>query len=169
MMSEAMREEYTIDGIVHRHRPLVYGQFLALAPLLSSVKIDGGMSVSDFILAVGKKVPELLAIALVPDGMSVKEACRTAFSHNRAELIQWGMSPPDVIEVLEDFFECNRLSSMSKKMTGMLEGLKSFMASRLGSLIPMSAPSMSSPEETSPDESTSSGESKPESSACGSE
>lgn len=147
-----MEKRYEIGGVTYVQRPVVFGQLRKLAPLISGIVAGMEPRATGLMAALGGKLPEALAIVLIEDGADVREAMEEERRKERASVFEWTVDSIIALEVVSDFFECNRASLLSEKLGSLTK--------QLVSLTETSKPSSSpSPEETSPAGTESSGES----------
>lgn len=143
-------KHYSIGGREYVQRRIVLGQLQLLLPLIGSVEITQG-TVPELIGLIGEGLPRAMAVVLLEEGSGVREACKPEALQDRTEALQWDMTPEIAVEVAEDFFECNRASSLFEKISSKLQSL----------VIPTEDPSISSPSSTPPARETSRDESTP--------
>jgi hypothetical protein len=108
-------KQYDFGGKVYEQRPIVLGQLRLLIPIISTLDLQQGESaVVDLVRALGDNLHRVMAIVLIEPSLRVREAMQQ-LDERQAEL-EWSMHPESCIEVLEDFFECNRVSSLFEKI-----------------------------------------------------
>lgn len=128
---------YQINGKPYTQRPLVLGQSRQLLDLLSGVRITD-LSAAGLIESVGDKLPEVLAVVLIPEGCQrIKDRDLAAIA---ADVEEAGLSV--VLDVVTDFFGCNQLSLLLGRLGNLIEQLTAATGSN--------ALYASSPMETSP-------------------
>lgn len=118
-----MEKRYEIGGKTYIQRPIVLGQFAELAPMLSGLTISTQDS-AKLIADLGSNLPRVMAVVLVEEGKSLPEAFRSEAIQARANHLAWNVQPEQVIEVVEDFFECTPVSSISTRLGAMMQKLK---------------------------------------------
>jgi hypothetical protein len=137
--------KYEIGGTAYVQRPLVLGQVLLLAGLLKHLPIVQDMGVQAIIASLGLKLPDALAIVLIPqDGKAIDKID----DDKRFELateISFSIDPETVAKVIEDFFDCNPIASLLERFAGMTEKLS-------GKIKTMKEPGSSKPSSSSPAE-----------------
>lgn len=104
--------KYTIGNKVYFQKPLVIGQVSQLLNLLKDVKIPSEINVLTLITLLGDKLSKAIAIILIEPDKPLK-------SKNVDELvteIEFELSPEMAIKIVEDFFDCNPISSLLEKM-----------------------------------------------------
>jgi hypothetical protein len=146
-----MEKRYEIGGNTYVQRPVVLGQLRKLAPLVNGIVASMEPSATGLLAALGGKMPSALAIVLIEDGADVREVMEEERCKERASFFEWTVDSIIAIEVVSDFFECNRASLLSEKLGSLTKYLVSLIPSK-----PSSSPL---PEETSSVGTQSSGES----------
>jgi len=159
--------KYQIGNKTYLQRPVVMGQLGLLLPLLESVHItETGMQAGNILAALGRNLPRALAVVLIEDGTSVREAMHDLDA--RTEEMQWAMSPETALEVIEDFFDCNPISSIAQRITGAAERVRERTQTQAGNRS-LRDGSTSSAVETSPGGTQSSGDAAPKTGSGGCE
>ena len=151
---------YTIGDKNYTQRPLVLGQINQLVALTRGVIFPKDANVTVLISLLGNRLPKALAIVLLEDKPTVPADCKD-FNYLRdrdiqalSDEIEFTVSPETSMQVVEDFFDCNPIASLSEKFAGLGEKILKFKKTEKAS----SPPSVSSsPEETSQKETPSSG------------
>lgn len=161
-----MEKQYQIGGKTFVQKPVVLGQFRLLTPIVSGIAIGADATAAGLVAVLGERLPEALAIVLVEDGANVREAMKDASRAERSAEIEWTIDPETAVEVISDFFECNPISSLSEKITGMAGKLTDQLKPKK-TVMELNPSSSLSPEATSPEETGSSGEQKSESQSGG--
>jgi hypothetical protein len=146
------QKKYEIGGTVYVQRPLVLGQIRQLSDVLGGVTLPGDATPAGVLLAVSERLPMALAVVLTPEGVSLRSKELKAL----AEEIEFSISSEQIVEVVEDFFDCNPVASVLQKLAGAMGAVagKTIPTAGAGSTI-LSAPS---PEEISPGETKSCGD-----------
>jgi hypothetical protein len=145
------RKEYCFGGKNYEQLPIVLGQLRILEPIISSLKFSPGENaVADLVASLGSNLHRVMAILLVEKGVSVREAMQNI--DIRQSDLEWSMFPADCIEVLEDFFECSRISSLFERIREAVQ-----KAQNQAMTTSSSEPSFVSPVEISPGETASNG------------
>lgn len=136
--------EYVFNGTTYIQRPLVLGQVRQLVNLLegTSFRRDGG--VQAIIDALGDKIGHALAIVLTEKGKSPRDKDLD----NLAGELEYDMTPEDLLQVIDDFFCLNPVSSLFERMTATMQNVTGAFGTVTGSTS-LSSPS---PPETSPGE-----------------
>lgn len=121
---------YEVNGIVYEHRPQVLGQLKQLEGLVKGISVSGDYGPAALIAALGDKAPSALAIILTEKGKSPEGKALDAL----AKEMEWSMSLEQTMEIADDFFSINPLSSAFAKIVGMMENFTSqILAGRTGS------------------------------------
>lgn len=142
---------YDIDGRRYEQKKMTWGQTLLVIGILRGADLRPGGGIFGVIEALGPKLPELLAVALVPAGQSPERT-----PDQLAELRQALEANPEVMfEALSDFFDCNPVVSLAEKMAGTIQTIAAVLHPT--SPPPSRVPSASSPTATSPSAAPSSG------------
>ncbi len=114
---------YQIGNKTYIQRPIVMGQLGLLLPLLESVRItESGLQPGAVLAALGRNLPRALAVVLIEDDLSVREAMNDLDA--RTDEMQWAVSPETALEVIEDFFDCNPISSIARRIREVSERIK---------------------------------------------
>jgi len=115
--SDMQEKTYEINGKTYVHRPQVLGQLKQLEELLKGTNIPAGAGAMGIVEALGDKVPIALAIILTEQGKSPQDKDLEALA---AEML-WGVDLAQTMEIVDDFFSINPLSSAFAKVVGMME------------------------------------------------
>jgi len=127
IMEEEKKEfKYTIGDKVYFQRKLVLGQVNQLINLTKGLSFPEETTVMSLVSALGEKVTDAVAIVLIP--ADVSHLKQKSLDKVRYDL-ESDMYPEQALEVVEDFFDCNQISSLlnrvgevvknvSEKMTG---------------------------------------------------
>lgn len=110
--------EYIIGGKKYIQRPLVIGQLKQLARLLKNVVISPDAGPANIVEAIGDKLPEAIAIVLIPEGVNVKDK-------NIEEMVrelEFQVDIETAVKIVEDFFDCNQVSLLWKRLQNALKG-----------------------------------------------
>ena len=113
-----MDKKYLIGETTFIQRPIVLGQLKLLLAALEGVSLHGSTAL-EVLQSLGGKLPAVLSTILVEEGSGVREAMDRL--EERAERIEWHATPEICLEVVEDFFACNPVSSVSEKLGSMLD------------------------------------------------
>jgi hypothetical protein len=152
---ESMPEQfkYEIGGKKYIQRALVWGQIRQLKSIFQDIAIPATFQPSMIMgLLNDDNILKSVAVVLIPDGVNPKDKDLEAL----ASELEFGLTPEIVMQVVEDFFDCNPIVSLSEKLGGMLKNLKEKILSQTKT--PSSPPVSSSPEGTSPNGTESSGD-----------
>lgn len=145
-MSEQQNTErgYQIGGRAFTQRPLVWGQVKQLNTLIRELQLpSGGVTVPILIEALGEKVPTVVAVLLTEEGQSLKSKDVAAL----AEFLDFEITFEQTVQVVEDFFTINPITSVLEKFGTVLDHLNK----KAKMITPASIESsQSSAEETSP-------------------
>ena len=136
---------YEVGGQKFSQKALVLGQISQLLDVLKGLRLPTDMSPIGLVAALGDRLPKALAIALNPDGVAIKDKDLDAI----AEQVSFEMDADLAIKVVDDFFDCNPLSSTLDRLTELIKRRRGGIGSN-GS-------ASSSQKETSPNEMPSSG------------
>ena len=108
---------YKIGETTYTQKPLVLGQYRLLMNLLKGINIPSDFDIIPLVTALGDKLSQAIAIVLNPIGIPLKDK-------NIEELtteIEFEIDPDTVFTVVTDFFVCNDLPSLLKKMNKVIE------------------------------------------------
>jgi hypothetical protein len=136
---------YEIGGNKFTQKALVLGQISQLLEVLKGLALPADMSPLGLVAALGGRLPKALAVVLNPDGVAIKDKDLAVLG----EHIAFEMEADLAIRVIDDFFDCNPLSSTLARLTDLVKR-------RSGGNGSISSAS-SSLKETSPAETQSSG------------
>ncbi len=142
-------KEYTIGGRIFIQKALTPGQWKQIIPLLFQIKLPENLDALSMVFLLGNYIHRALAIVLREKGQKLKDKdldSLTEFMEEEADALT-------TLEVVEDFFGCNPMTSISKGLSRLQESLKNLTTGPNGSTN-LSSPS---PAETSPSETKSSG------------
>lgn len=143
--------EYDIDGRAFVQRPLVLGQVQQLLRALDGMTVPENLSLASLLDSLGGRLYSALAIVITEKGCSPRDKN----IEELADKLEWSAGMDTVMEILDDFFTMNPVSSLLGKAGKMIGGLnRTILALGTGS----TRPSSSSPEETSPAGTLSSGD-----------
>jgi len=145
-----MEKHYEIGGKKYIQRTLVLGQIKQAREVLSGIVMPSNLTVQDILMALEDRLPLALAIVLTPEG----ESPRGKNIQSLAEELEFAIEPEQAVEVIEDFFICNPVASVSERLLGMVKKVREMVAKKTGS----TSSASSLPEETSPEETPSSGD-----------
>lgn len=108
--------EYEINGKKYYQKPLVLGQVGQLTELLNEISLPSNLSITGLIIAFGNRLAKALSIVLIPEGKALKEK-------NLSEIEdEFGTTATIEIafKVIEDFLDCNQLSFVFGRITGLM-------------------------------------------------
>lgn len=140
---------YEIGGKTYIQAPLVLGQFQQLMKLLEGVVFSGELTPLSLMRIIGDKLPQAMAIVLTPENIKLKDKD----IHALASELAFEIPPEIVLQVIEDFFDCNPIPSLLERIGTMAEKISHAMI-KTGSM----NSSASSREEISRKETVSSGD-----------
>lgn len=151
-----MEFQYTIAGKNYTQKPLVFGQLRQLEAVVSGLGLSADMNINDLVrkLISGGALGKAIAIVLTPEGIKLKDKKIDAL----IEEIEFDLELDTTVKVIEDFFTCNPIHSLTEKIGQAGERIKAKAAEQMKSTTP-TALSPSLPQETSPRETTSCGDS----------
>jgi hypothetical protein len=110
--------KYEINGKKYIQKPLVIGQIKQIAGLLDDFQMKETPSTMDFISALGDKLPNFFAIILVEEGKSPKDKDLNLMAKDLEQC-----SLETAIKVIDDFFSCNPLSLVFRKVADWTKAL----------------------------------------------
>lgn len=93
---------------------------MQLLDLLKGVSIPKGASILTIINSLGDRLPNALAIVLIPEEISLKDKDIDKL----AKEIKFNISPEITMTVIEDFFDCNPIASLLERFSGLIVNLK---------------------------------------------
>jgi len=118
MEQEKVEFKYTIGERVFKQSQLVLGQIQQLQNLIKDVIIPEDVTVSQIIGILGDKLPLAIAIVLrEANGAPLKDKDYVALSNE----ISFDMTVEQTVEIIENFFDCNQISSLLKRVQGLGE------------------------------------------------
>jgi hypothetical protein len=105
---------YEISGKKYIQKPLVIGQFRQLFNLIKNTSIPYSSidNASSLIALFGDNIHTLIAIVITEEGVKPKDKNVETL----AEELEFELSPEDSFKVVEDFFDCNDLPYLLKKI-----------------------------------------------------
>jgi len=146
--------KYTIGDKTFIQKKLVMGQIDQLMTEVREIKFPARFTANEIKEALGDRLYTGLAIILVEEGKSPRREIEEI--QKFANELYWAMDPETIIGVIEDFFDCNPIASISERLSGAM----SKVTAKLGH--GTRKPASSSPGETSPSETKSSGDIPPQ-------
>jgi hypothetical protein len=110
--------EYEIGGRLFIQRPLVLGQLRQLTEEMKGLVIEPGteLSLQNIIGIFGEKISRGIAIVLTPKDFKLKDKDVDTLT----EELEYEMDIETTFKVVEDFFDCNPLSSLLNKFTSLM-------------------------------------------------
>lgn len=118
-----MEKKYQIGGTTYIQRPLVLGQMKQIREVIGGMVIPATFTPAEIIQLLEDRLPLALAVVLTPEGFSPKGKDLVAI----AEQIDFAIELETAMEVVEDFFICNPVVSLSKKLAGITDALLGMM------------------------------------------
>lgn len=153
-----MEKTYDLRGRKYVQRPLVLGQIQEFLPLIEKVKFSKGADALTIAKSLGGDLGRALAIVLLEEGKDEPEPekIRAAMERldERSKEIPYFIEAEQTLEVIEDFFACNRASSILERLGKMMKEISASLKVKSSTLKKFSG---TSPAETSPEEKKSSG------------
>jgi len=126
-------KKYEIGGQIFTQRRLVWGQVKQLIGEVEGIELPSSPSPRDILTIFEAKIPRLVGIVLIPEGQTAKNKN----IDEMLELFEWELGVDQIMEIIEDFFECNPIPSwlekMGKGMEKMTEGVEKFSEKGIGS------------------------------------
>ena len=118
-----MEFKYEIGGRVLYQKPLVLGQVKQLIFILKGLVLPYSLTVAGIVMALGDKAPQALAILLNEENVSLKDKKVEEIQ----DLIEENLDIEQTIKVIEDFFDCNPIASISEAMIGLTNKVQTTM------------------------------------------
>lgn len=144
-------KEYNFNGMTYVQRPLVIGQVRQLAGILDGIRIPRGAGIPEVVEALGDKIMTAVAIVLTEKGKSPRDKDLAAMAGE----MDFVLTPEDLIQVIDDFFLLNPISSLLERIGTMTEGMNTSIGD-LAKLLTTSSSRL--PPETLPDGTPSNGD-----------
>lgn len=110
---------YNFNGKVYIQKPLVLGQMRQLSSLLQGTNLAGKKTVAELVELIGSELPKALAIVLTEEGKNIKDKDLNKI----AEELEYSITLTDAVEVAEDFFGFNQVTSVSEKIQNLFGGM----------------------------------------------
>lgn len=111
--------EYTIEGKIYTQSAMVLGQWRQLLNILKDVPVPADASAGQLAVILGDRLPAAFAVVLNPEGVSLRDKDLRAI----ADDLEFSLSTETAIQVIEDFFVCNPLSSLLERIGGVAGNL----------------------------------------------
>lgn len=149
---------YDIGGKTYVQRPLVLGQvrqLMAEISPLGGINPEAGRAEVITALIQCSQLERVLAVVLSPEG----EDLRTKDIDALAREVEFGITPETIVQVVEDFFDCNPTASLLQKLIGVIVKVRQLMPGLETIQTGSNPSSVSSPTEISREETPSSGDS----------
>lgn len=146
-----MQKEYDIDGRAFVQRPLVLGQLQQLLRVLNGIAVPEQLTLATLLDALGGRLYTAIAVAITEKDCSPRDK---NIEELAAEL-EWKLDADTLLEIVDDFFALNPISSLLEKIGKLIGGLNRNLAA-LG--IGSTKRSSSSPAGSSPAGTASSGD-----------
>ncbi len=147
------RKEYEIGGKKYFQKELVWGQVRQLKNLIPpTIALPKNFQLPTIMALLGENMHKIIAVLLIPEGGNPKDKDVEALAAD----LEFEISPEMVMKVVEDFFDCNPIVSLSEKLGGMIKTITEKIKSQ--ATTPSTPSVSSSPEGTSPKETKSSGD-----------
>jgi hypothetical protein len=121
--SKRPRHSYAIGGRTYVQTPLVLGQFQQLFDLLEETMLPLNAGAIGMITALGSKLSSALAIVLTEEGKTPQDKDLAAL----AEKIKYAITAEMAVEIVDDFFICNPLPLILKKIAGLMSAIGGMM------------------------------------------
>jgi hypothetical protein len=144
--------EYEIGGRKFVQKALVLGQVKLLITTIKGVTLPRDATPASLVIALGDKVSDVLAIVLSEEGIPLKNKKL----RDVQDLIEEHLSIEQSIGMVEDFFDCNPIASISEAMIGLAKKVEQVMTAKV-SKEPSTESASPLVEETLPSETISSG------------
>lgn len=144
--------EYEIGGRKFVQKALVLGQVKLLITTIKGVTLPRDATPASLVIALGDKVSDVLAIVLSEEGVLLKNKKLKDVQ----DLIEQHLSIEQSIRMVEDFFDCNPIASISEAMIGLAKKVEQVMTAKV-SKEPSTESALPLAEETLPSEMISSG------------
>ena len=145
--------EYEIGGRKFVQKALVLGQVKLLINTIKGVTLPRDATPASLVIALGDKVSDVLAIVLSEEGIPLKNKKL----RDVQDLIEEHLSIEQSIGMVEDFFDCNPIASISEAMIGLAKKVEQVMTAKV-SKEPSTVSVSPLAEETLPSETISSGD-----------
>jgi hypothetical protein len=148
--------EYEIGGRKFVQKSLVLGQVKQLISVIRGVVLPQVVSSATLVIALGDRVPEALAVVLSEENVPLKKKNMRELQ----ELLEENLSIEQSIGMIEDFFDCNPIASISGALVGLAKKVETAMMNRSAPETSLTDSALPSQEVISPSETISSGDSQ---------
>ncbi len=114
-----MDKKYEIGEKIFIQKHLVWGQAKQLIAEIEGVELPASYTVNDILKLFEAKLPKLISIVLIPEG----ETARSKKNEEMQEFFEWELRLEQIVEIIEDFFDCNPIPSWLEKMGNRMSGM----------------------------------------------
>jgi len=125
-------KKYVIGEKTFIQRRLVWGQVKQLIKEIEGVELPSSPTPRDILTVFEAKLPRLVGIMLIPEGQTAK----SKNIDEMIELFEWELGVDQIMEIIEDFFDCNPiplwLEKVNKGMGKLTSGIESFSGKETG-------------------------------------
>ena len=116
-MEEEKKEfKYTIGEKVYYQRKLVLGQVNQLIDLTKGLEFPEEINILDIMRILGDKLVKAIGIVLIPAEIPLKNKVLD----NVISDISFELSTEQAMVIIEDFFDCNQISLLLKRIEEMI-------------------------------------------------
>jgi len=105
-------KHYTIGGKKYVQQPLVLGQVRQILNVISGLTIPRNTDTLELIAVFGTRLSDALAVLLTPEGVNLRDKDLIEL----AAILEFEIQLEQAAEVIEDFFTCNPIASLSAKI-----------------------------------------------------
>jgi len=127
--------KYETAETTYIQRPLVLGQVRQLLEVIGGVQLPSGGGAAVLIAALGDKLDKALAVVLTPEGGVLRDKDIEALA---AELA-FTLTPETIVQVVDDFFICNPISSIVERVGNMAEKISQAVTGSALQSVPLPA------------------------------
>ena len=114
-----IKKEYTFDEKKYFMSSMKIGQYRQIIGLLEGIEIPDTLDAGSLLIALKDKIHTALAIVLTPEGVNLKDKDIDEL----ASELEFTLYPDDLFMVLNDFFDCNDLTSLLKNLNQTIESI----------------------------------------------
>jgi hypothetical protein len=114
-----IKKEYTFENKNYSMSELRIGQYRQIIGLLEGMEIPDTLNAGSLLIALKDKIHLALAIILNPEGVNLKDKDIDEL----ASELEFTLYPEDLFMVLNDFFDCNDLTSLLKNLNQTIENI----------------------------------------------